>query len=165
MFKTIAKRFFQLLLLALIVIQFFRPAKNKSEGVSKNDITTLYSVPQDVQDILKRSCNDCHSNNTVYPWYAEVQPVAWWLNDHIQDGKKDLNFSEFATYRLRRQYKKLEEINELVKENKMPLNSYLWIHTDAKLNDQQKLTLANWVEAVRDSMESKYPIDSLIRKK
>jgi len=165
MFKTIAKRFFQLLLLALIVIQFFRPAKNKSEGMSKNDITTLYSVPQDVQDILKRSCNDCHSNNTVYPWYAEIQPVAWWLNDHIQEGKKDLNFSEFATYRLRRQYKKLEEINELVKENKMPLNSYLWIHTDAKLNDQQKLTLANWVEAVRDTMEAKYPIDSLIRKK
>lgn len=165
MLKTIAKRFFQLLILALIVIQFFRPAKNKSEGISKNDISTLYPVPNDVQDILKTSCNDCHSNNTVYPWYAEVQPVAWWLNEHIEDGKKDLNFSEFASYRPRRQYRKLEEINELVKENEMPLNSYLWIHKDAKLSDQQKLTLANWVEATRDSLEARYPIDSLVRKK
>ena len=165
MLKTILKRFFQLLILALIVIQFFRPAKNKSEGISKNDISTLYPVPTDVQDILKTSCNDCHSNNTVYPWYAEVQPVAWWLNEHIEDGKKDLNFSEFASYRPRRQYKKLEEINELVKENEMPLNSYLWIHKDAKLSDQQKLTLANWVEATRDSLEARYPIDSLVRKK
>ena len=165
MLKTILKRFFQLLILALIVIQFFRPAKNKSEGLSKNDISTLYPVPNDVQDILKTSCNDCHSNNTVYPWYAEVQPVAWWLNEHIEDGKKDLNFSEFASYRPRRQYKKLEEINELVKENEMPLNSYLLIHKDAKLSDQQKLTLANWVEATRDSLEARYPIDSLVRKK
>lgn len=163
--KKFFKRLFLLLLLAFIVIQFFRPAKNKSEGISKNDITTLYAVPQNVQTILKTSCYDCHSNNTVYPWYAEVQPVAWWLDDHVQDGKKDLNFSEFASYRPRRQYRKLEEINELVKENEMPLNSYLWIHKDAKLSDQQKLTLANWVIAVRDTMKTHYPIDSLERKK
>ena len=163
--KKIFKRLFFVLLLAFIVIQFFRPAKNKAEGMSKNDITTLHAVPEDVQSVLKTSCYDCHSNNTVYPWYAEVQPVAWWLNDHVQDGKKDLNFSEFASYRPRRQYRKLEEINELVKENEMPLNSYLWIHKDAKLSDQQKLTLANWVNAVRDTMKAHYPIDSLERKK
>lgn len=165
MFKKIFKGLFYLLLLAFVIIQFFRPAKNKSEGTSKNDISTLYAVPQNVQDILKTSCNDCHSNNTVYPWYAEIQPVAWWLNSHIEDGKKDLNFSEFATYRIRRQYKKLEEINELVKENEMPLDSYLWIHKDAKLSDQQKLTIANWAEAVCDSIRAKYPPDSLVRKK
>jgi len=165
MFKKIFKGLFYLLLLGFVMIQFFRPAKNKSEGTSKNDISTLYTVPLDVQNILKTSCNDCHSNNTVYPWYAEIQPVSWWLNSHIEDGKKDLNFSEFATYRIRRQYKKLEEINELVKENEMPLDSYLWIHKDAKLSDQQKLTVANWAEAVRDSIRAKYPPDSLVRKK
>ena len=165
MFKKIFKGLFYLLLLGFVIIQFFRPAKNKSEGTSKNDISTLYTVPLDVQNILKTSCNDCHSNNTVYPWYAEIQPVSWWLNSHIEDGKKDLNFSEFATYRIRRQYKKLEEINELVKENEMPLDSYLWIHKDAKLSDQQKLTVANWAEAVRDSIRDKYTTDSLVRKK
>ncbi len=164
MLKKILKRFFQLLLLVFIVIQFFRPAKNKAEGISNNDITKLYPVPDDVKTILKTSCYDCHSNNTVYPWYAEVQPVAWWLDNHIKDGKKDLNFSEFAGYRLRRQYKKLEEINELVKKDEMPLDSYLWIHKDAKLNDLQKQTLANWVQSVRDTMEAIYPRDSLVRK-
>lgn len=163
--KKFFKRLFVVLLIAFVVIQFFRPTKNKAEGMSKNDISTLYPVPEDVQNILKTSCYDCHSNNTVYPWYAEVQPVAWWLDSHIQDGKKDLNFSEFASYRIRRQYKKLEEVNELVKKNEMPLDSYLWIHKNAKLNEPQKLTLANWVNAVRDSIKTHYPADSLRGKK
>jgi len=165
MLKKILKRTFQLLLVVFIVIQFFRPEKNRAEGISSNDISKLYPVPEDVQTILKTICYYCHSNNTVYPWYAEVQPVAWWLNDHIKDGKKDLNFNEFASYSIRRQYKKLEEINELVKEDEMPLDSYLWIHKDAKLNEQQKLAIANWVTAIRDTMKATYPEDSLVRKK
>lgn len=165
MFKKIMKWTGLVLLAALVIIQFFRPTKNKSEGISNNDITKLYTVPPDVQNILKTSCYDCHSNNTVYPWYAEVQPVAWWLNNHIEDGKRDLNFSEFASYRIRRQYKKLEEINELVKKNEMPLDSYLWIHKNAKLDEAKKLALANWVTAVRDTIKANYPADSLTRKK
>ena len=165
MLKKILKRIFQILLLAFIIIQFIRPAKNKAEGISQNDISKIYPVPENVQTILKTSCYDCHSNNTVYPWYAQIQPVAWWLNNHIQDGKKDLNFSEFASYRIRRQYKKLEEINELVKKDEMPLDSYLWLHKNAKLDDQQKLTLANWVTTIRDTIKANYPADSLNRKK
>ena len=165
MLKKILKRIFQILLLAFIIIQFIRPAKNKAEGISQNDISKIYPVPENVQTILKTSCYDCHSNNTVYPWYAKIQPVAWWLNNHIQDGKKDLNFSEFASYRIRRQYKKLEEINELVKKGEMPLDSYLWLHKNAKLDDQQKLTLANWVTTIRDTIKANYPADSLNRKK
>ncbi len=165
MLKKILKRTFQILLLAFIIIQFIRPAKNKATGISSNDISKIYSVPENIEVIFKTSCYDCHSNNTVYPWYANIQPVAWWLNDHVQDGKKDLNFSEFAGYRIRRQYKKLEEINELVKKEEMPLDSYLWLHKNAKLDDQQKLTLANWVTALRDTIKANYPADSLIRKK
>ena len=164
MFKKILKWTGLLLLTAFIVLQFFRPTKNKSDVISNNDITKLYAVPRDVENILKTSCYNCHSNNTVYPWYAEVQPVAWWLNGHIQNGKKDLNFSEFGTYRIRRQYKKLEEIDDLVKDNKMPLDSYLWIHKNAKLNDDQKKVISNWVTTVRDTIKSKYPVDSLVRK-
>jgi hypothetical protein len=165
MLKKILKRTFQILLLAFIVIQFFRPAKNRSEGVSANDITKVYAVPENVQAILKTSCYDCHSNNTVYPWYSQIQPAAWWLNDHIQEGKRELNFSEFASYRIGRQYRKLNEINEQVKEGEMPLDSYLWIHKNAKLDEQQKLALANWVTAVRDTIKANYPADSLVRKK
>jgi hypothetical protein len=161
--KKIFKRLLLLLLIAFIAIQFFRPAKNISTGRTTNDITAKYNVPQDVQNILKTSCYDCHSNNTVYPWYSNIQPVAWWLKDHIDEGKRELNFSEFATYRIGRQYRKLEEINEEVKEDKMPLSSYTLIHGDAKLNEQQKLLLANWVVALRDSIKAQYPEDSLKR--
>ena len=165
MLRKIFKRTFQILLLAFIVIQFFRPAKNTAEGISNNDISKIYAVPADVQSILKTSCYNCHSNNTVYPWYAEIQPAAWWLADHVKEGKKELNFSEFASYRIGRQYRKLEEINGEVKEDKMPLESYLWIHKNSKLSEQQKLTLANWVTSVRDTIKANYPADSLVRKK
>lgn len=161
--KKFFKRVFLLLLVVFIAIQFFRPEKNSSEGVSPNDISTKYAVPDDVMAVFKTSCYDCHSNNTVYPWYSNIQPVAWWLKDHIDDGKKELNFSEFASYRIGRQYRKLEEINGEIKEGKMPLSSYTVIHTDAKLNEQQKLAVANWVTALRDSIKAQYPEDSLKR--
>src|SRR5438477_13054363 len=105
------------LLAIFVLIQFIRPAKNKSDKTSENDISTKYKVPGDVSKILKASCYDCHGNNTVYPWYAEIQPVAWWLNDHITEGKKELNFSEFTSYPIRRQHKKLEEINDQIKKD------------------------------------------------
>lgn len=161
--KKFLKRFFLLLLLAFIVIQFFRPAKNTSEGTSVSDITTKYAIPQDVQASLKTACYDCHSNNTVYPWYNNIQPVAWWLKSHIDDGKRALNFSEFATYRIGRQYNKLEQMNKEIKEDGMPLSSYTLIHKDAILNERQKRSIANWVTTVRESIKAHYPADSLKR--
>jgi hypothetical protein len=165
MFKKILKSTFLILLVTLIVIQFIRPEKNNTPGIGKNDISTIYPMPDSVHTILKTSCYDCHSNNTSYPWYSRIQPVTWWLNNHIQDGKKELNFSEFASYRIGRQYRKLDEVNKEVKENEMPLESYLWIHKGAKLSDQQKLTLAAWATAIRDTIKANYPADSLVRKK
>jgi hypothetical protein len=161
--KKFLKRFFLFLLIVFVVIQFFRPAKNRSEGPSPNDISTKYAIPQDVLASLKTSCYDCHSNNTRYPWYNNIQPVAWWLAGHIKDGKKDLNFSEFTSYRIGKQYIKLEQINNLVKKDEMPLESYTWIHKDAILNQQQKVAIASWVTALRDSMKAQYPADSLKR--
>lgn len=163
--KRVFKRILILLLIIFVLIQFIRPEKNKSEGISPNDISTLYPVPDSIQSILKVACNDCHSNNTKYPWYAEIQPVTWWLNNHIVDGKKDLNFSEFAKYRIRKQYVKFEQIIELVKENAMPLASYTWIHKDAILSDRQKEAIIIWSESIRDSIKANYPPDSLTRKK
>ena len=160
----ILKRVLIVLLIIFIVIQFFRPQKNRSESVSANDISTKYAVPDSIRHILKVACNDCHTNNTRYPWYAEIQPLAWWLNNNVVDGKKDLNFSEFTKYRIRKQYRKLEEINDLVKENEMPLASYTWIHKDAVLSSQQKLAIAAWSSSIRDSIKANYPPDSLLRK-
>lgn len=160
------KKIAYLLLAVLVIIQFFRSSKNinTTPSATTNDISKLYPVPENVLGILKTSCYDCHSNNTYYPWYNNIQPVAWWLNNHVEEGKREINFNEFSSYQVRRQYKKMEEVIEQVKEDEMPLSSYTLIHTDAKLNQEQKIALTNWAESIRKDMESKYPPDSLKRK-
>jgi hypothetical protein len=160
----IFKRILLILLVALVAIQFVRPAKNVSTDKSKN-VSTLYAVPVNVDAILTKACNDCHTNNTIYPWYASVQPVTWWLDDHIKEGKKHLNFDEYSTYSLRKQFHKMEEVVEQVKEKEMPLNSYTWVHGDAKLTDEERVTLTTWAQSVMDTMKAHYPIDSLVRKR
>ena len=161
----ILKNVILILLVVLIIMQFFHPKKNLSKGPFANNIATIYSVPPNVDDILKKACNDCHSNNTRYHWYNNIQPVAWWLNDHVEEGKRELNFDEFKTYRPSRQYNKLKEVVEQVKKGEMPLTSYTIIHTDARLTDQEKTALENWAESIRSIMKETYPADSLVRKK
>ena len=133
----------------LVVIQFIHPKHNTSTGPFPNDITTAFTVPDNVQQILGKACNDCHSNNTTYPWYSRIQPVDWWLQDHVNDGKEELNFSEFAAYKPKRQHHKMKEVIEQVKEGEMPLNSYTWVHKEALLTDEEKVILTTWAEQLR----------------
>jgi hypothetical protein len=151
------------LLIIFVAIQFFRPQKNISTSLSANEISTVHAVPQNVKQILETSCYDCHSNNTKYPWYANIQPVAWYLNDHVIEGKKELNFSEFATYKIRRQYRKLEEIAHEIEDDEMPTQSYKLLHKNAVLDMAQKKVVFEWVNALRDSIKANYPADSLAK--
>ncbi len=161
----IVKKILLVLLLALIVIQFIHPKKNKAEGPQPNFIGNSFAIPDDVKTILAKACNDCHSNNSTYPWYAKIQPVHWWLDGHIKDGKKHLNFDEYTHKSLRTQFHKMEETVDMVKKGEMPLNSYTWTHKDAKLTDEEKNKIIGWANTVMDTMKAKYPIDSLVRKK
>lgn len=158
------KKIFLFLLIALIVIQFIRPEKNKAEGPQPNYIGNVYAIPADVKSILAKGCNDCHSNNTNYPWYSKVQPFLWWLDDHIKDGKKKLNFDDYTNRSLRYQYHKMEETIEMVKEGEMPLDSYTWVHKDARLSEEERGKLTSWANSIMDTMKARHPIDSLIRK-
>jgi hypothetical protein len=153
------------LLIALIAIQFIRPAKNQTTELQPHAIQTKFEVPENVSAILKKACYDCHSNNSEYPWYSTIQPVYWWLNDHIEEGKGHLNFDEYTNKRLRYQYHKMEEVIEQLKEGEMPLNSYTWTHTDARLSPEEKQALTGWAQQVMDTLKANHPIDSLIRKK
>lgn len=154
-----------ILLIAFIVIQFFRPEKNTGVENTANNIVAVQPVPDDISQLLKVSCNDCHSNTTHYPWYDNIQPVTWFLNDHVVEGKKELNFSEFANYPTYRRYKKLKEIKKQVKEDEMPLFSYTITHRDAILTAEQKTALINWADNAIKEMEAKYPADSLVKPK
>lgn len=158
------KKIVFVLLIILIVIQFFHPARNKAEGEQPNNVSKLYPVSSEVKSILDKACMDCHSNNTAYPWYSKIQPVDWWMTHHVNEGKRELNFDEFATYNLRRQYHKLEEVMKQVKDNEMPISSYTWIHKDAILTTAEQNGLINWADSIRNEMKRKYPIDSLERK-
>jgi len=151
------KKALLVLLFILVVIQFIRPAKNISNSVSANDITLHYPVPDTVLSIIKTSCYDCHSNTTAYPWYNNIQPVAWWLNNHVKEGKRELNFSEFASYTFKKQGKKMKSLEREIKEDGMPLDSYLWIHHNALLSPGQKDLLTNWA----DSLQKTIMADSL----
>lgn len=130
----------------LVAIQFIRPAKNDGNAYAATDVTHVINTSEEVKQILATSCNDCHSNHTTYPWYNNIQPVAGWLGHHIDEGKGELNLTEFANYPVKKQIHKLEETAEMVREGEMPLNSYLWVHGDAKLSPEQKELLAKWAE-------------------
>ncbi|MES2620637.1 MAG: heme-binding domain-containing protein [Bacteroidota bacterium] len=159
------KKFLLAFVVLFVGIQLVTPEENISTAPSANHISNVFHTPEEVHAVLKTSCYDCHSNNTVYPWYNRIQPVAWWLNHHVNEGKEKLNFDEYAVYNLRRQYHKMEETEEMIAENEMPLSSYTLIHRNAILSEQQKQVLTDWTKSIRKEMESKYPMDSLIRKK
>ncbi|HMJ46824.1 MAG TPA: heme-binding domain-containing protein [Ferruginibacter sp.] len=162
--KKFLKYFLLIIILLFIAIQFY-PKPPKNTGASVNDISKVHNIPPNVKSILETSCYDCHSNNTRYPWYNNLQPVALWMGNHIKDGKKELNFSEYATYSIRKKFKKLEEIGEQVKKGEMPLASYTLIHRNAILDSEKKKILEDWASAIHDSIRFKYPADSLVIKK
>lgn len=148
----------------LVLIQFIRPERNLSDD-NQQHLSTVLPIPADVEKVLQVACYDCHSNKTNYPWYANIQPVAWWLQHHVDDGKKHLNFSTFTSKKAAVQNHKLEEIIETVKEGEMPLNSYTWVHKDAVLSPEQQVLLTSWASSLMDSMKARYPADSLVLKR
>jgi hypothetical protein len=118
-----------------------------------------YNVPANVQLVLQKACSDCHSNNTEYPWYTHIQPVGWWLQDHVNEGKAELNFSEFATYKPKKQAHKMEEVVEMIEHNEMPLESYTLMHKNAVLSRQEKTAVVNWAKALQHEIETKYNLE------
>ncbi|MBC7417941.1 MAG: heme-binding domain-containing protein [Pedobacter sp.] len=130
----------------LVAIQFFRPERNNAYNPSAVAIAKVVTVPADVAMILKTACYDCHSNYTKYPWYANIQPIAWVLANHIKDGKSELNFSEFGSYSARRQKSKLSAVADAIKDKTMPLTSYTLIHNEARLSKKQKELVISWVD-------------------
>jgi hypothetical protein len=161
-FRSFLRKFLIALGILFILIQFIRPAKNNS-GVAPHPMSAKYPMPPDVQTIFENACYNCHSNKTEYPWYENVQPVAWWLANHINDGKRHLNFDDFTGRRIAFQNHKLEEIGEQVKEKEMPLPEYTWLgmHKIARLNDDQRNMIIDWTKAQMDTLKNQYPADSL----
>jgi hypothetical protein len=141
------KRILFMLLIAFVGIQFIQPARNQSGQVMESDIANTDSIPSNVYARLKSSCYDCHSNNSTYPWYSNIEPIGWMLAKDIENGKAMLNFSEFGSLSSRRRVSKLRDVENRIKDGTMPLPGYLFMHPGARITEEEKKLLINWIEA------------------
>ncbi|WP_339652591.1 heme-binding domain-containing protein [uncultured Maribacter sp.] len=148
----VVKKIALVLLVAFVGIQFIPTERNQSDSVPSTDFMLVNNVPENIQKKLQVSCYDCHSNNTDYPWYNKVQPVAWYLEDHVEHGKEELNFNEWDSYSSRRKNSKLKSIISQIEDDEMPLKSYTLIHRDARLSDNEKKIVLDWVSKLKDSL-------------
>ncbi|WP_426429911.1 heme-binding domain-containing protein [Winogradskyella sp. HB-48] len=149
MIKKSLKKVGLVLLVAFVIAQFFGPEKNDGDIASVEAFIADTNPPEDVQLIMKSACFDCHSDHTRYPWYNNITPVNYWLADHVKDGKKHFNVSKWSDYSDKKKDHKLEELAEEVEEGHMPLPSYTWTHSDAKLSKEQIEAVEAWVKTAR----------------
>lgn len=146
-----SKLVFMVLLAVLLLIQLVRPQKNTSASPAGKAFVDTFKVGKQVDAILAVSCYDCHSNNTNYPWYSEIQPMAWLMEKHILDGKEKLNFDDLPPYGSRRLNSKFTQITKQIEQDKMPLNSYLWLHEGARLRMEDKKLLIDYFNSLMDN--------------
>ena len=144
--KKILKIIALVLVIGFIAIQFLRPNRTNPAIIQGETLEATTEVPENVAAILKRSCNDCHSNQIVYPWYSNVSPFSWLLVDHIEEGRRELNYSVWNTYTAKKKRHKFDETCEQITSGAMPHNQYLWLHGDARLSEEDKKTLCAWTE-------------------
>lgn len=142
-----------ILAIVLVGIQFIPTERNQSDTVPTTDFMKVNNVPSLVKETVRTSCYDCHSNNTSYPWYNKVQPMAWYLQYHINEGKDELNFNEWGNYSNRRKKSKLRSIISQIEGNEMPLGSYTLIHKDAILSNESKTELIDYINLLKDELE------------
>jgi hypothetical protein len=142
-----------ILLVGFVGIQFVPTDLNQSDTVPKTDFLLVNNTQENISALLQESCYDCHSNNTKYPWYNKVQPVAWFLEDHINEGKEELNFNEWDAYSNRRKNSKLKSIISQVKDDEMPLASYTLIHKDAKLSNSEKTLIIDYMKNLKETLK------------
>lgn len=150
--KKILKITAIVLVVGFLGMQAVRPARTNPPVDESQTIFARTQMTPQVAGIFDRSCRDCHSNKTVWPWYTQVAPVSWWLTNHVNEGRQNLNLSEWARLNRDRQDRKLRQICDEVQDGAMPLSSYTPIHPQAKLSDQDKKTLCDWTEAERQRL-------------
>ncbi len=143
----ILKRVLIVLLIALVLLQFYRPEKNESEYREVASFETETQPSSEVKALLEGKCYDCHSNKTDYPWYAEVAPISLLIADHVEEGNEHFNVSEWDSYDAKKRDHKLDELIEEVEEGEMPEKGYALIH--GGITEEEKATLISWAQNAR----------------
>lgn len=134
------------LILVFVVLQFFPIDKTNPSFNPDDDFIAMENPPEHIATIIKDACYDCHSQQTEYPWYTNVQPVGWWIKGHFQNGRKALNFSQWRQYNEEDKSRGLAEMAEEVEATKMPLLTYWIMHPEAKLSEEKRSELVAYFE-------------------
>jgi hypothetical protein len=132
----------------LIAGQAIRPSRANPPANPAKSLFAATHPPATVGSALDRACRDCHTNNTVWPWYTNVAPISWWIIDHVREGRRRVSFSDWADYDPSRQQKELTDICRRVERHNMPLTSYLMVHRDARLTDAERQAICEWTQHV-----------------
>jgi hypothetical protein len=135
-----------------VIIQFLPSGMPENKPDDANSIASGSVITEPVMSRLRTACFDCHSNQTNFPWYSKIAPTSWFLADHIKEGRSHLNFSEWETYNNRKKIKKLEDIVDEVKSGGMPLKSYLIIHKDARLSNEDISSITAWADTTASNI-------------
>jgi len=149
--KPIRKRIFVGSLAVFAAIQFIRPTENLGPAPGGADFIVKAALPPDAAQLLAGACYDCHSDHTRYPWYAEIEPVGWWLGHHIEHGKERANFSEFGILSRKKQTDLLDNAVDAVNHDSMPPWTYRLTHPAARLDDKEKTLLTAWFQRAADA--------------
>jgi hypothetical protein len=132
------------LVLVVAGLQFIRPDRTNPPVDAAMAVQAATTVPPQVGAVLRRSCYDCHSNETRWPWYSSAVPMGWGIASHVREGRAELNFSEWGRYPAKKRAVLLEKMCEEVREGKMPLKQYLWLHRDAALSEADWKSVCDW---------------------
>lgn len=139
------------LAVAFIAIQLV-PVERTNPPVEPNmTFQARVKVPQEIDRIIRRSCFDCHSHETKWPWYAHIAPSSWLVTSDVKNARSLLNFSNWD-YKMFRSVGRLDQMAQEVFDGKMPLPQYLLMHPSARLSQAEKDTLINWVEVAREEI-------------
>ncbi len=141
---------FIVLFIMFILAQFVSIDKTNPEFDASTDLITMENPPAEIVKILKSTCYDCHSNETIWPWYSSVAPVSWMVEKHVIDGRDNLNFSYWGEFDEEDKAYVIEEIIEEIEEGAMPIPGYDITHPQAKLTDEQKEKLFVWLRSLQN---------------
>jgi len=130
-------------------IQLYRPARTNPVTNPADTLAATGRLTPEVSAIIDRSCRDCHSNETRWPWYSNIAPMSWGVIDHVNDGRRHMNFSRWGTYDPEDAREFFVDMCALARKHDMPMPSYTWLHRDARLSDQDIATLCAWTELQR----------------
>lgn len=142
------KKILLALIAFMIIAQFFRIDKTNPPVIAANDILVSTAAPENIKNMMKAACYDCHSSETKYPWYMDIAPISWWTKRHVNNGRSSLNFSEWVTFSAKKKKHKLEESALKVRKKWMPISSYLLMHPEAKMTEEEREELASWFEGL-----------------